>query len=57
MFGSIIISRLIHTAILILIGWLLIDRIPSWLKIRGIIATILKIIGVLVILSALLEWV
>lgn len=57
MFGSYIISGLIRTAILVLIGWLLIDRVPSWLKIRGFIATILKIIGVLIIIMALLEWV
>lgn len=52
-----IINALIHTAVRILIGWLLIDRIPAWLNIRGIIATILKIIGVLIIISALLDWI
>ena len=51
------INALIHTAIRILIGWLLIERVPVWLNIRGIIATILKVIGVLIIISALLEWV
>ena len=51
------IDALIHTAVRILIGWLLIDRIPAWLNIRGIIATILKVIGVLIILSALLDWI
>ena len=43
------IDALIHTAVRILIGWLLIDRVPAWLNIRGIVATILKVIGVLII--------
>ena len=51
------ISALIHTAIRILIGWILIDKVPVWLNIRDIIATIIKIIGVLIIISALLDWV
>lgn len=49
------IDALIHTAVRILIGWLLIDRVPTWLNIRGIVATILKVIGVLIIISALLQ--
>lgn len=51
------INALIHTAVRILIGWLLIEKVPAWLNIRGIIATILKIIGVLIIISALLDWI
>ncbi len=51
------IDTLIHTTVRILIGWLLIDKIPAWLSIRGIVATILKVIGVLIIISALLEWI
>ena len=51
------IDPLIHTAVRILIGWLLIERVPAWLNIRGIVATILKIIGVLIIISALLDWI
>ncbi len=51
------IDALIHTAVRILIGWLLIDRVPAWLNIRGIVATILKVIGVLIIISALLDWI
>lgn len=51
------INALIHTAVRILIGWLLIDKIPAWLNIRGIVATILKVIGVLIIISALLYWI
>lgn len=51
------INALIHTAVRILIGWLLIERVPAWLNIRGIVATIIKIIGVLIIISALLDWI
>lgn len=51
------INALIHTAIRIIIGWLLIERVPAWLNIRGIVATILKVIGVLIIISALLDWI
>lgn len=51
------INALIHTAVRIIIGWLLIERIPAWLNIRGIVATILKVIGVLIIISALLDWI
>lgn len=51
------INALIKTAILIVIGWLLIDKVPGWIGIRGIVATIIKIIGVLIILSALLAWI
>lgn len=51
------VSLLISTAVRILIGWLLIDRVPAWLNLRGIITTIIKVIGVLIIISALLAWV
>jgi len=57
MLFSLPIAHLIRTAVLILIGWLLIDRVPTWLKVRGFVATILKVIGVLVIIGALLEWI
>lgn len=50
-------DALIHTAIRILIGWILIDKVPSWLGLSGIIAMIIKVIGVLIILSTLLAWV
>lgn len=50
-------DALIHTAIRILIGWILIDRVPVWLGLSGIIAMIIKVIGVLIILSALFAWV
>lgn len=51
------INALIHTAVRILIGWLLIEKVPAWLNIRGIVASILKVIGVLIIISALLDWI
>lgn len=51
------IDLLISTAVRILIGWLLIDRVPSWLNLSGIIAMIIKVIGVLIIISALLIWI
>jgi hypothetical protein len=51
------INALIHTVVRIIIGWLLIEKVPAWLNIRGIVATILKIIGVLIIISALLDWI
>lgn len=51
------INALIHTAVRIIIGWLLIERVPAWLNIRGIVATILKVIGVLIIISALFDWI
>ena len=50
------ISLLISTAVKILIGWILIDKVPYWLNLRGIIATIIKVIGVLIIISALLDY-
>lgn len=52
-----IINALISTLVKILIGWLLIDKVPQWLGLRGFIATIIKIIGILVIISALLDWI
>lgn len=52
-----IVSALISTAIKILIGWILIDKVPRWLNLRGVISTIIKVIGVLIIISALLDWV
>ena len=51
------ISLLISTAVKILIGWILIDKVPSWLNLSGIISTVIKVIGVLIIISALLDWV
>ncbi len=51
------IHALISTAVRILIGWILIDKVPAWLGLRGFIATLIKVIGVLIILSALLAWV
>jgi hypothetical protein len=50
------ISQIISTLVQCLVGWLLIENVPAWLKINGIFATIIKIIGVLIILRALLAW-
>lgn len=52
-----IISALIRTAVKILIGWIVLDKVPAWLNLRGIISTIVKVIGILIIISALLDWV
>lgn len=52
----IIISQIISTLIQCLVGWLLIEKVPAWLKISGVFATIVKIIGVLIILRALIAW-
>lgn len=51
------IGALISTVVRILIGWILIDKVPLWLNLSGIIATIIKVIGVLIIISALLVWI
>lgn len=51
------ISSLLGTIIECLIGYLFIAYIPGWLKVRGIFATILRVIGVLIIFSALFSWV
>lgn len=48
---------LISTAVRILIGWILIDKVPAWLGLSGLIATLIKVIGVLIIISSLLDWV
>lgn len=51
------IALLISTLVRVLIGWILIEKVPAWLGLRGIIGTIVKVIGVLIIISALLSWV
>lgn len=51
------ISALISTVVKILIGWIVIEKVPAWIGLSGIIATILKVIGILIIISALLDWV
>ncbi len=50
-------GALISTAVRIIIGWLLIDKVPGWLSITGVVATIIKVIGVLIIISALFAWI
>ena len=51
------ISLLVSTVVRIIIGWILIEYVPRWLNLKGIISTIIKVIGVLIIISALLVWV
>lgn len=51
-----IISQLIGTIIQCLLGWLLIEKVPGWLRISGVFALIVRIIGVLIIIRALLAW-
>lgn len=51
------VGALISTAVRILIGWVLIDKVPCWLNLHGIIAMIIKVIGVLIIITSLLDWV
>lgn len=51
------ISALTSTAIKILVGWIILEKIPLWLNLQGIVSKIIKAIGIFVIISALLEWV
>lgn len=51
---DLLISTAVRVAVRVLIGWILIDKVPYWLNLNGIIATIVKVIGVLIIISALL---
>lgn len=51
------IYALISTIVLILIGWILIDKVPRWLNLHGIIEMIVKVIGLLIIISSLLAWI
>ncbi len=48
---------IISTVVQCIIGWLLIEKVPYWLGIRGMFATVLKVIGVLIIVFALLSWI
>lgn len=50
------IGHLISMLVEILIGYILIEKVPGWLNLRGFIATVVKIIGVLFIIGALLSW-
>ena len=48
---------IISTLVRVLIGWILIEKVPAWLNLSGLFATVIKIIGILIILSALFVWV
>jgi len=50
-------AKIVSTLITLLIGYILIDNVPGWLNLKGIFATIVKIVGILVVLSALLVWI
>ena len=50
-------SHIISTLAQCVIGWLLVDRVPIWLNLNGVIAFIVRLIGVLVIIRAILSWV
>lgn len=50
-------GHLISTIVEIIIGWVLIQRVPAWLDLRGFIATVVKVIGVLIIIGAILSWI
>lgn len=52
-----IISKIISTLVYCLIGWILIEKVPYWLNIKGFLATIVKIIGVLIIIYSLTTWI
>lgn len=49
-----IISKIVSLLTQCLIAWLFIIKIPIWLKLKGLIATIVKIIGILILLNAIL---
>ena len=51
------IGHIISTLVEILIGYILIQRVSEWLNLRGFIAIIVKVIGILVIIGALISWV
>lgn len=52
-----IIRQILSTAICILIGWILIDKVPKWVGLKGTVSTIVKVVGVIVIIGSLLAWV
>lgn len=49
------IDHFISTVIRVLIGWILIDKVPYWLKLGRNFTIVIKVIGVLIIISALLS--
>ncbi len=51
-----LISALIRTIVKILIGWLVVEKVPSWFNLKGTVSTVVKVLGVLIIISALLDW-
>jgi hypothetical protein len=51
------INSIISTIVQLLIGWILIQYVPYWLKLKGGFAMIVKVVGVVVFIGALLVWV
>lgn len=51
------IADIIRTIVKIVIGLILLDGVPGWLGLKGVFAFIVKLLGVLVILWALLDWI
>lgn len=50
------IGHLISTAVSILVGWIVLDMVPRWLGLTGVVSTIVKVVGVIIIIGALLSW-
>lgn len=51
------VSSLVSLAVTVIIAWLLFEKVPEWFGIRGVFATILKVIAVIIVISALLNFV
>lgn len=51
------IQKIISTAVQILIGWLLVNYVPRWVRLKGIIDKIVRVVGVVVIITALMKWI
>lgn len=46
---------LIGILVRLVIGWLFITKIPEWVKATGILASIIRLVGVLIIISIILN--
>lgn len=53
----ILVRMIISTLIQCLVGWIFIKKIPEWINMPDLFATILKIIGVIIIIRALIAWI
>ena len=50
-----VIEKIVDAAIQVLIGWIMVVKIPVWLKLKGKVSMIVKVIGVLIIIFGLLS--